>query len=120
MSKGGAASDRGVPTALDLIADALACMGGESSPRAAYCDTQARAARAALLTVASGPDSRRAGGSEARDDRQRLVPSGRDAGAFLADAERVVSQLPAHMRNHIAVCAAMAYLRRARRALVVP
>lgn len=119
MRKGGAACDRDLPRVLDLIADALACLGGQSSARAANCETHARAARAALLTVAAGPDLRRGNGSEARDDPRRGVP-GHDAGAFLAEAERVVSQLPAHLRNHIAVCAAMAYLRRARRALVVP
>lgn len=121
MSSAGIASNPDVAMALSLIARVLVRLAGESSPQAVHCENQTRAARDALLTVACAPDSRpvsSANGSAA--DGQRQVRSMDDAGALLADAESVVSQLPEQVRNEIAVCAAMSYLRRARRALVIP
>lgn len=121
MSSAGIAPNPEVAAALSLIARALVWLADESSPEAVHCENEARAARDALLTLSGDSDSRLAtSASESPVDGQRQVRGTDDAGWLLADAERVVSQLPDHVRNQVAVCAAMSYLRRARRALVIP
>ena len=106
---------------LDLIATlitrALILLDIGVSPRAGECAIQAAAALHAITSVEQ----------DIRTDQSTMaVAIGTDAvqivepGALLAAAERELIDLPPHLRNQIAVCAAAAHLRRARRALVTP
>ena len=106
---------------LDLIATlitrALDMLDTDVSPRATECAIQAAAALHAIASVERDlrTDQATRAVATAPAPSRALEP-----GALLAAAERELTGLPPHLRNQIAVCAAAAHLRRARRALVTP
>ena len=98
-----------------LITRALNLLDTGGSPRARECAIQAGGALHAITSVESG----------IRTDQSATAVAictgaleSAEPGALLAAAERELTGLPPNLRNQIAVCAAAAHLRRARRALV--
>ena len=106
---------------LDLIATlitrALNLLETGVSPRATECAIQAGAALDAIMSVEGTVRTEQATPATATDTG---TVDSVGPGALLAAAERQVTGLPPRLRNQIAVCAAAAHLRRARRALVTP
>lgn len=103
-----------VLAAVELITRTLNRLTDDASARATYCESQARAARDALLTVASEPSLQP---SSITDVSGAQISGADDVGTMLAEAEFTITQLHPQVRNQTAVCAAMSFLRRARRGL---
>jgi hypothetical protein len=104
---------------LQLIDRAVSALVDDESSIAVACESQARAARAALQRVIAdrtAPVGVQASGPSGAG----MVDLGEDAASLLAAAERQLTALPAEARNQLPVCTAAAYLRRARRALATP
>ena len=100
-----------------LITRALDLLESVSSPCANECEIQAGTALHAIRSVERDIGTDLA--TMAVEIGAGAVESA-EPGALLAAAERELIDLPPQVRNQIAVCAAAAHLRRARRALVTP
>ena len=99
-----------------LITRVLDALDTDTSAPAIHCHSQA-AALQAINSVDLDPRAHRvvmavAANAGAVDNAE--------PGALLAAAEAELTGLPPRLRNQVAVCAAAAHLRRARRALVTP
>jgi len=98
-----------------LITRALDLLETVSSPCAHECESQAGAALHAIRSLEGGGSADQATTPVAIGTG---AVQGAEPGPLLAAAERELTGLPPHLRNQVAVCAAAAHLRRARRALV--
>jgi len=97
-----------------LITRALDALDADTSAPAIHCHSQAAAALQAINSV--DLDLRTHQVAKAIAANTGAVDSA-EPGALLAAAEAELIGLPPQLRNQVAVCAAAAYLRRARRAL---
>ena len=104
---------------LELIDRGVRVLADDESSIALACESQARAAQAALQQVVS-PQTAPPDSQGSRPPGARLVDSVGDSQLLLVAAERQLAALPAQARNQLPVCAAATYLRRARRALATP
>ena len=103
---------------LQLLDRAVSALADDESSIGLACESQARAAQAALQQVVAHPLASvgvRTGGASGA----RILDIHDDAVLLLAAAERQLAALSVEARNQLPVCAAATYLRRARRALAM-
>jgi hypothetical protein len=104
---------------LQLIDRAVSALADDESSIGLACASQAHAARAALQHVVANP-SPLVGGQTGRATGARIRDTHDEVVLLLAAAERQLAAVSAEARNQLPVCAAAAYLRRARQALARP
>jgi hypothetical protein len=104
---------------LQLIDRAVSALADDASSIGLACESQARAAQAALQQVVADPPAL-VGVQTGHATGARILDIHDDAVLLLAAAERQLAALPVEARNQLPVCAGATYLRRARRALATP
>jgi hypothetical protein len=104
---------------LQLIDRAVSALANDESSIGLACESQARAAQAALQQVAADPPAS-VGVQTGRASGARIPDIHDDAVLLLSAAERQLAALPVEARNQLPVCAGATYLRRAGRALATP
>lgn len=114
-----AAAQIPVRAILQLIDCAVSALADDESSIGLACESQARAAQAALQQVVA--DRTAPPGVQTSPPPGARILNVRDnAASLLAAAERQLAALPADVRNQVPMCAAAIYLRHARRALATP